>query len=116
MKYVYLLIALFSVGCQHCYHATEPCAKLAASTGYMVVNNSGALMNLVQDGQVIAQHIESGQVVPIRPVWLRTTCVVAVGYTPTGEYVGTDSYIFSSAVRETWTVNRLLRPQTSLQP
>lgn len=82
----------------------------------MVVNNSGALINLVQDGQVIAERIEPGQVVPLKPVWLRTTSVVAVGYTPAGEYVGADSYIFSSAVREIWTVNRLMRPQTPLLP
>jgi hypothetical protein len=80
----------------------------------MVVNNSGVLINLVQDGQVIAQKIEPGQVVPLRPVWMRTTAVVAVGYTPAGEYVGSDSYLFSSAVRETWTINALIRPQTNL--
>jgi hypothetical protein len=79
----------------------------------MVVNNSGVLINLVQDGQVIAQKIEPGQVVPLRPVWMRTTAVVAVGYTPSGEYVGSDSYLFSSAVRETWTISTLIRPQTN---
>lgn len=80
----------------------------------MVVNNSGVLINLVQDGQVIAQKIEPGQVVPLRPVWMRTTAVVAVGYTTAGEYVGADSYLFSSVVRETWTINALIRPQTNL--
>jgi hypothetical protein len=116
MKYVFLLMALFSTGCYTCQHPTEPCAKpLAASpNGYMVVNNSGAIINLVQDGQVIASRIEPGQVVPLRPIWMRTTSVVAVGYTPAGEYVGTDSYIFASNVRETWTIHRLNRPQTNL--
>jgi hypothetical protein len=112
MRYALLLLALFSAGCHTCYHPTEPVARLGPSTGYMVVNNSGAVINLIQDGQVIAEKIEPGQVVPIRPVWLRTTAVVAVGYTPAGEYVGSCSYLFSSAVRETWTVNYLLRPQT----
>jgi hypothetical protein len=114
---VVLLIALLAGGCYHCQHPTEPCAKpLHVSSGYMVVNNSGAIINLVQDGQVIAEKIEPGQVVPIRPVWMRTTAIVAVGYTPTGEYVGTDSYLFSSAVRETWTITRLIRPQTPFLP
>jgi hypothetical protein len=113
-KYVSLLIALLSTGCYTCQRPTEPCARLATSTGYMIVNNSGVLLNLVQDGQTIAQRIEPGQVVPLRPVWLRTTSVVAVGYTPVGDYVGADSYTFSSAVRETWIVNALVRPQTSL--
>lgn len=117
MKYWFLLIALFSTGCHTCYQPTEPCAKpLHVSSGYMVVNNSGAVINLVQDGHVIAEKIEPGQVVPIRPVWLRTTAVVAVGYTPAGEYVGSDSYLFSSAVRETWTITRLIRPQTPFLP
>jgi hypothetical protein len=106
-----LLIALLAGGCYTCQHPTEPCARLATSTGYMVVNNTGVLVNVVQDGQVIASKIEPGQVVPIRPVWMRTTSVVVVGYTPTGDYVGSDSYIFSSAVREVWTVTGLLRPQ-----
>ena len=112
-RIVTLLTVLLSTGCYTCYHPTEPCARLDPTTGYMVVNNSGAVIDVIQDGQTIAKHIEPGQVVPIRPVWLRTTAVVAVGYTPTGEYVGTDSYLFSSSVRETWTITRLIRPQTA---
>lgn len=111
---IILLIALFAGGCHTCYHPTEPVAKLGPQSGFMVVNNSGAVINLIQDGQVIAEHVEPGQVVPIRPVWMRTTAVVAVGYTPAGEYVGSDSYLFSSQVRETWTISRLIRPQTNL--
>jgi hypothetical protein len=113
MKY-FLLIALLGTGCCCTYRPTEPCARMAPSTGYMVVNNTGVLINVIQDGQVIASNIEPGQVVTIRPVWMRTTGVVVVGYTPTGEYVGSDSYIFSSAVKEIWTVTGLLRPQHNL--
>lgn len=108
------LMALILNGCVHCYQPTEPVARMGPSTGFMVVNNSGALINVIQDGQTIAERIEPGQVVPIRPVWMRVSCVVAVGYTPGGEYVGSDSYTFQSGVRETWTVHRLLRPQTNL--
>jgi hypothetical protein len=116
MKIAILLLTVFATGCHTCYHPTDPCATpLAANpNGYMIVNNSGAIINLVQDGKVIASQIEPGQVVPLRPIWLRTTAVVAVGYTPAGEYVGTDSYTFASNVRETWTITRLIRPQTPI--
>lgn len=106
------LIVILFTGCVNCYHPTDPVARYP-STGYMVVNNSGALINVIQDGQVVAERIEPGQVVPIRPVWMRTSCVVAVGYTPGGDYVGSDSYTFQSGARETWIVHRLYRPQTN---
>lgn len=114
MKKLILLAALLAAGCHTHYHPTAPVASSRLSTGYMVVNNSGALINVIQDGQVIAEKIEPGQVVPIRPVWMRTTCVVAVGYTPEGAYVGSADYIFQSNVRETWTVHYLWRPQTRI--
>lgn len=109
-----LMVAILTGCVNNHYHPTEPVARMGPHTGFMVVNNSGALINVIQDGQVVAERIEPGQVVPIRPVWMRTSCVVAVGYTPGGEYVGSDSYTFQSGVRETWTVHRLLRPQTNL--
>jgi hypothetical protein len=110
IKILSLFIVAVATGCCHApYRPTEPCATMR-STGYMVVNNTKALLNIVQDGQTIATGLEPGQVMPIRPVWARTTIVVAVGYTPDGTYLGSDSYTFASNVRESWTVTRLIRP------
>lgn len=110
MKTIAILIVAGLTGCCCApYRPTEPVAVMR-STGYMVVNNTKALLNVVQDGQTIATGLEPGQVLPIRPVWARFTCVVAVGYTPDGVYAGSDSYTFASNVRETWTVTRLIRP------
>lgn len=104
-----LLVAIFTGCCYTPYRPSEPVATMRA-TGYMVVNNTTALLNVVQDGQTIATGLEPGQVLPLRPVWMRTTCVAVVGYTPDGLYVGADNYTFASNVRETWTVSRLIRP------
>lgn len=67
-------------------------------------------MDVIQDGKLIAEKLRPGQVLPLAPVWLRTTCVTAVGYLPDGSYVGTDSYIFQSGVREVWTISQLVPP------
>lgn len=110
MKIIAFLIAVLLTGCCCApYRPTEP-VTVMRGTGYMVVNNTKALLNVVQDGQTIATGLEPGQVLPIRPVWMRFTCVAVVGYAPDGTYLGSDSYTFASNVRETWTVSRLIRP------
>jgi hypothetical protein len=112
-KILSLLSVAVLTGC-YCapYRPSEPCATMRA-TGFMVVNNTTALLNVVQDGQTIATGLEPGQVLPLRPVWMRTTCVAVVGYTPDGLYAGSDSYNFASNIRETWTVSRLIRPNAT---
>lgn len=110
MKILSLFIVALLTGC--CcgpYYPIETgCAR--GATGYMIVNNTKAILTIVQDGQVVAKDIRPGDVMPIRPVWMRTTCVAVTGHLSDGTYAGADSYTFSSAVRETWTVTRLIRP------
>lgn len=109
IKIMALLISLLAGCCCAPYRPTEPCAVMRGS-GFMIVNNTTAFLNVVQDGETIATNLEPGQVLPLRPIWVRRSLVAVVGHTPSGEYVGSDSYIFASNVRETWTVTRLIRP------
>lgn len=79
--------------------------------GYSVVNNTPYLLDVVQDGNVVSRGIRPGQVLPLRPLWLRRNSTVTVlGYDEATGYAGTDSHIFSSAVSEVWTVNSLIAP------
>lgn len=110
MKTLTNILLILLTGCCAHYCPTEPVAKLHG-TGFMVVNNTTSLINVIQDGQTVAQRLEPGQVLPLRPIWLRTSCVVAVGYTPGGDFIGSDSYTFQSTIRETWVVSRLIRPE-----
>jgi hypothetical protein len=110
MKTLALLIVAALTGCCGGYYPVNTGCQTRCSTGYMIVNNTKAILTIVQDGQVIARDIEPGDVMPLRPVWMRTTCVAVTGRLADGTYVGADSYTFSSAVRETWTVTRLIRP------
>lgn len=106
-----VLSLLFVTGCCTPYLPVPsgPPAE-CANTGYMVVNNTGVKLDLVQDGHVIVRSLEPGRVMPLRPLlFQRHSVVVAVGYDGSA-YIGTDTFTFDSRVAETWVVTRLIPP------
>lgn len=81
-------------------------------TGQSVVNNSGYVLDVFQDGVPIARNVTVGQVLPVRVgCFQRTTSVVVTGHTEAGDYVGSDTYIFQFGAPEAWSVMRLYAPK-----
>ena len=79
------------------------------NSGYSVVNNTAFLLDIVQDGQVIARRLKPGQVLPLRSLWFqRISNVSAIGFESDGTYVGTDAFIFTNVYPQTWTVTGLV--------
>jgi hypothetical protein len=97
---IFILLILLGTGCA------------SYDAGNMIVNNSEARLDVIQDGRLIANKIPPGTVMTVRPVLMRTTSIVATGYDYDGNYVGTDYFIFRSGVKETWTIGPLYRPTT----
>jgi len=78
-------------------------------SGYAIVNNTPYRLAIVQDGREVASHVKPGQVLPLKALWLkRISTVVVLAYNPAGVYIGTDRYVFSGAVPETWTVSEVI--------
>lgn len=81
-------------------------------TGYSVVNNTGCLLDVVQDGVTICTGLDTGKVLPLRnPLWRMKTVVTVIGHDKTGNYVGTATWTFIGETPEAWTVTRLDRPR-----
>lgn len=84
------------------------------NTGYSVVNNTGLMLDVVQDGVTISTGLATGQVLPLRnPIWRHKTVVTVLGHDATGGYVGTATWTFVSETPEAWTVTRLASPKES---
>lgn len=108
---ILLLLPTFLVGCC-CPH--PPVVGQSYSCGwadYAVVNNTGVLIDVFQDGRPVACNVGAGQLVHLQSIWLRRyTMATVVGHEIGGGYVGSQSYRFNVSVPETWEVRRLNRP------
>lgn len=106
MKFLALAILAIIPGCAY-YGSYGPGAR-PTQTSFMVVNNSGHLIDLVQDGRVVIERLATGKVQAIRmPLLSRQSTVVALGYTEDGAYAGTDQWTFFGTVPQTWTIGYL---------
>lgn len=78
---------------------------------HVLVNNTGAQLDVLVDGQPFAQRLGSGQTltVPYRVFYGRTV-VTVLAYDPANNYLGTDSFVFYSSTPEVWTVNSVTPP------
>lgn len=94
-------------------HVTpSPCYGMVMA-GQAIVNNSGVLLDIFQDGVLIGRNMGTGQVLPIRPALFQSmTVVVVTGHDGAGAYLGSDKHIFNYNVPEAWSVNRLVAPKT----
>ena len=111
MKTKPLLLLLLLPGC--CWQPYPPQGNCYPyPTGQSIVNNSGYVLDVFQDGVPIAQNIAVGQVLPVRVGYFqRTTSIVVTGHTETGTYVGSDTYLFQFGAPEAWNVLRLYSPK-----
>lgn len=108
---LFLLLAFLGTGCTTVI-TPQGCSYRVIETGYSVVNNTGWLLDVVQDGIVICTDLETGKVMPLRnPLWHNKTVVVVTGHDKAGNYIGTATWTFISQTPEAWTVTRLLKPQ-----
>lgn len=79
----------------------------------VVLNNTGHVLTVRQDGEEIAR-LRNGEQVGLDENWLiPKTTVTVTGHTPDGLYVGADSWTFLSNSPEIWQINQLRRPQES---
>lgn len=98
------------------YYSTLPAPAVAgeqrpAISQHVLVNNTGAFLDVVVDGQTYKQRLASGQtvIVPYR-VFYGKTVVTVLAHDADGNYLGTDSYVFLSSTPEVWTVHEFYRP------
>lgn len=90
----------------------SPCYGMAMA-GQSIVNNTGVLLDIFQDGVLIGRNMGTGQVLPIRPALFQSmTVVVVTGHDGAGAYLGSDKHIFNYNVPEAWSVDRLVAPKT----
>jgi hypothetical protein len=90
------------------YTAYAPCPSQR-----IIVNNTGYILEVMQDNQRIAV-LRNGEQCALRDNWLvPKTTVTVTGRTETGAYAGADSWIFNSASPEVWQINELRKPQPS---
>ena len=90
----------------------SPCYGMAMA-GQSLINNTGVLLDIFQDGVLIGRNMGTGQVLPIRPALFQSmTVVVVTGHDATGEYLGSDKHIFAYNVPEAWSVDKLVAPKT----
>lgn len=74
-------------------------------TPCLVVNNTPTLLNVVQDGKVLAKNVRMGESVSIRPRWSdERAAVVVTSLTEDGRYVGSATRTFLSP-GEIWQVD-----------
>lgn len=89
------------------------CAGCCGPRQRVVLNNSGHILTVVQDGKEIAR-LQNGQQVGLDENFLIPKTVVTVtATTPEGAYVGAQSWTFLSNTPEVWQVNEVRRPQES---
>ena len=83
-----------------------------AMSGQALLNNSGFVLDVFQDGVLIGKNLGVGQVLPIRAtLFQKNTVLVVTGHTAAGEYVGSDTHIFDYSAPEAWSINRLYIPK-----
>lgn len=113
MKTLLSLSLALLTGCCTPY-PPQGCAYPPMCSGQSIVNNTGYLLDVFQDGVLIAKNMGIGQVLPLRAMFFqRTTVVVVTAHDGSGDYVGSDQYIFNSTVAEAWNVSRVYRPKRS---
>lgn len=115
MKTILPLLSLCTLltGCcgPYPYPPQGNCYPMALA-GQSIVNNSGFLLDVFQDGVLIGRNLGVGQVLPVRPtIFQKTTVIVVTGHSVTGDYVGSAKYIFAYNVPEAWSVDRLYQPK-----
>jgi hypothetical protein len=115
-KIVYTALALavtvMFTGCCSCPQHPQGQAYNILGSQWSIVNNSGYLLDVFQDGRKInAGPLGVGQVLPLRMVLFQPDSVVTVvGHTEGGQYVGSGTHRFSSTENDTWSVIQLYAP------
>lgn len=117
------LLSLTLVGCTTVYTPQGPgypddCGKshrrnTFLSAPFSLVNNTHYVLDVYQNGDLIFQGLETGQVLPIRQPWtiaLNFT-VTVVGSTTQGEYAGSRTWYYRNGYPEVWTITQLHKPQ-----
>jgi len=112
--YTALMLALVSIltGCCSCpQHPTGQAYQFMGSQ-WSIVNNSGYLLDVFQDGRKVnAGVVGLGQVLALRIVLFQPDSVVTVvAHTESGDYVGSATHRFSSTENDTWSVIQLHAP------
>lgn len=115
-KIVYTALVLAATvlftGCCSCPQHPQGQAYNILGSQWSIVNNSGYLLDVFQDGRKInAGPLGVGQVLPLRMVLFQPDSVVTVvGHTESGQYVGSGTHRFSSSENDTWSVIQLYAP------
>lgn len=116
MKKLMILTAacLMLTGCRTYNNSPVGTPYRSPTTGYAVVNNTGILLDVYQDGKVITTDMPTGQIQPLHPLlFCNSSTVIVTGHTKEGAYAGTGTYIFVYSTPEVWTVTRLSPPGTA---
>lgn len=80
----------------------------------IVINNTGAFLDVLVDGVTVAKRISTGQTVPIpERMFYGKTVVIILAYDDDGRYIGTDHWIFNTGTAEVWQVNNVWLPSRS---
>lgn len=87
--------------------------NLFMAAPFSIVNNTGFTLDVYQNGELIVEGLETGQVLPIRqPFTIALNFnVTVVGRTDTGEYAGAKTWMYRNGYPEVWTVTDLYRPR-----
>lgn len=109
---VFTLLWLATAGCSYTYNKnTLPPALGPARSQYTLINNTGYVLDVYQDGKYLGKA-EVGRVLPVYGTLLwRRTVVSVTGRDDAGHYVGTRSWVYEYGVPEAWTVSTLDKPQ-----
>lgn len=109
---VALASAVLLTGCCSCPQHPQGQAYQVFGSQWSIVNNSGYLLDVFQDGRKVNAGVVSlGQVLPLRIVLFQPDSVVTVvAHTEAGEYVGSATHRFSSSENDTWSVIQLRAP------
>jgi len=107
-----LAAAVLFTGCCSCPQQPKGQAYQYFGSQWSIVNNSGYLLDVFQDGRKInAGAVGVGQVLPLRMVLFQPDSVVTVvAHTEAGQYVGSSTHRFSSSENDTWSVIQLYAP------
>lgn len=104
-------LLIFTGCCAH-KHRGSKCEN--ARVQQLVLNNTGYLLDVTQDGCVIGQALTNGQTVAIVPrLFVPRSVVTVTARNATGGYVGADTWVFCSGLAEVWRVDHVRRPQES---
>jgi len=97
MKFVLIILAVMLTGC-------------ATGVRQVVSNNTVYILDVSQNGKQVCMGLQPGQLVTLPWNYGQEVSVSVAARTPSGVYVGSNTYSMWTTYSQTWQVNSIIPP------